>query len=813
MALFNEAFDKWVKEQIDARQKSLGFTLFGERDTNTDKRLQQQVTRTPFLRLASAVDVKDKGENSVYQKLIKAGFNENDLIGNTLARKCILQAGVIDSKSSYPSLDSLQKGLNNGNRFSGAYGWGIDVSGGNKENRGFVPMPGITRAKSTAHNNGALTATNINIRCYSKEQFALIDALYMRPGYTLLLEFGWSKYIDNDGNLKTIEEWATNPMSMLLNGQTDQFEINREIEKEREYYSGNYDAVYGKVNNFNWTFNPDGSYDIVIELTGMGDMIESLTINRGGTTSEEDLKENLENNNKPSVFRNRNKSILHKELYKIYSEIRTEIGKKQKRKRKIVENELFDYELKNFKSEQFTNLPYLAFLNSVLYSKFTTSNEGGTFNGEVYIKYGLLLAIIQSKIISASKNNKPTFVFDLDWIDEEILGKYENGELIGIKKLSQAEVAKTSLDKDENYILTIPGQLSTDPKVCLVPYSSFNVGKTPYPESGLNELLQQTNFNVDGNLYLGRLANVMVNMEHIVDLLETIPVDEENNIYLLDFLQNLNRNISSVLGGINKIDVKLNQDGSKIQFIENIPQNRQPKNNKYSKINVFGVQQKNLGGSFVRNIGLNATLGPKFANMAAIGSQVDGNQLGENAVSFSNYSLGLEDRVIGDKTIKKKKKNFGFIQDIADAYNADKDEISEKVKQLIPVYESIYVDGVYNINTIQNFTNNMTDVIKLALGKLSREGDEQEVNAPFFLPFNLSLDLDGISGMRLYEKFKITDHVLPPGYSEDEVNMQLMGISHTITPESWITKLESLSTKDFNTGERGIKTNTTPSIC
>ena len=52
----------------------------------------------------------------------------------------------------------------NGNSpFNGAYGWGgIDE-------RGYVPMPGITDVSVQYQNNGALSKATINIKCFSKK--------------------------------------------------------------------------------------------------------------------------------------------------------------------------------------------------------------------------------------------------------------------------------------------------------------------------------------------------------------------------------------------------------------------------------------------------------------------------------------------------------------------------------------------------------------------------------------------------------------------------------------------------------------------
>ena len=46
-----------------------------------------------------------------------------------------------------------------------------------------------------------------------------------------------------------------------------------------ENKSGNYGGLFGKITNFKWTFNPDGSYDITITVVSLGDVIESLKAN------------------------------------------------------------------------------------------------------------------------------------------------------------------------------------------------------------------------------------------------------------------------------------------------------------------------------------------------------------------------------------------------------------------------------------------------------------------------------------------------------------------------------------------------------
>ena len=73
-----------------------------------------------------------------------------------------------------------------------------------------------------------------------------------------------------------------------------------------------------------------------------------------------------------------------------------------------------------------------------------------------------------------------------------------------------------------------------------------------------------------------------------------------------------------------------------------------------------------------------------------------------------------------------------------------------------------------------------------------------------FLPFNLSLEMDGLSGMKNYERFAINESVLPYSYrSSDQtggvIDFLIKGISHTVSNNQWKTKIESLTVSSNRT--------------
>jgi len=58
-------------------------------------------------------------------------------------------------------------------------------------------MPGIESVDVKALERGSIRRATVTLKAYNKEQFDIIDILYLRLGYTLLLEWGDSHYIDN----------------------------------------------------------------------------------------------------------------------------------------------------------------------------------------------------------------------------------------------------------------------------------------------------------------------------------------------------------------------------------------------------------------------------------------------------------------------------------------------------------------------------------------------------------------------------------------------------------------------------------------
>ena len=294
--LTGEPFQAGVTKQIDTRQRRLGKLNRSPED------LVFYNSSTAFLRLASSINVAapidPSGAENPNLPIEKLPFLSpaSDYIGDSLARKCVLFGGTIDitpgrgldlNQAREASLNgatdpSLNFGINT-DPFSrplvGAYGWGgID--------QGYKPMPAIMSANISYYNRGAIAKATVKIQVNSIKQLEIIDVLYCRVGYTMLLEWGNNVYFNNNNELETFRDFSTAPLKGFFDGKATQNDIITYIKKERSDHSFNYDAMLGKVVNFKYDYKPEG-YEVELTLIGMGDVIENFKINKGtGKTTD-----------------------------------------------------------------------------------------------------------------------------------------------------------------------------------------------------------------------------------------------------------------------------------------------------------------------------------------------------------------------------------------------------------------------------------------------------------------------------------------------------------------------------------------------
>ena len=286
MGLFKETLHKYIRNQFETRQEVIS-THKNRSGLNGGAFHAFTVSKYCNLRMASCVDIVGSELLDMDLKLGNIQL-ERDYVGSGLAKNYILQGGTL----LYPKgakTPAMRRGFpGQGRPLGGAYGDPL-MRGDAKDGYGIVPMPGITKMNiRTKSAYGSLREAKVDFTCHNLRQLAVLELLYMKPGYPVLLEWGWDPYIKTKNNKITVEKqgelgWISDKPAFWGQklkggpvGSLSQGEIANLINDKRKESGGNYDAIVGLCKNFSYSARPDGGFNCTTELMSVGEVLTTL---------------------------------------------------------------------------------------------------------------------------------------------------------------------------------------------------------------------------------------------------------------------------------------------------------------------------------------------------------------------------------------------------------------------------------------------------------------------------------------------------------------------------------------------------------
>jgi hypothetical protein len=754
--IVGEGTPGYVINQVNVRQEIHGSL------NRTNEQLVYLNSKTAFVKLVSSVYVED----DVY----KLG-----LLGNDLAEQYVLFNGTTNESPRSGPLETYQregiardKSILNQN----AYGLGgLEM--------GIKPMMGIKSAIIKSENRGSLRTSTVSITANNKRQFDIIETLYLKLGYFMLLEWGWTNYYTSTGYV------TDNPNSLADPFLSRKFSYDTfltKIEEERSKSEGNYDALIGKVVNFNWTFTPEGTYEISIVLRSIGDVIESLKTNillpkdassTQSSTKPKTTPTSTENNEEPNIENTQLESIVsYKDKHSI--------GK-------------FFYNNTVALDKQQINKGYgSCFLKNKGVSFIKQQYKDGQNSGkngvtQYYIRFERFLRFIEETLVpTIDSNGKTKFInFDTD--------------------------IESNLIYLENQII------STDIRVCLFKVvTPVGVDKYYMLPDG-EEYIKPMGFN-----RYGKIMNIYFNMDWILTTMDRL-LDGEGNVSLYELLKALCNGYNESTGGFNKLHPTVDPDTNKIVFRDEIPlpdKNELITNKTTAFFNTFGYNGPEGPSNFIRNLSFNTTISPNLATMITVGSTRDGYTPGYDATGLRAINYGTYD------AIKPKLTNNSGQETAKDTAAKELKSLDAKYgSALIHFNKYLYQISSENKNTIPSFNiedvNNYKDTLKnlVEYNQLKSTKDSQIKNPQNskyrgspnigFIPFDLQLTIDGLSGVKIYNKIELDTSFLPSSYPES-LEFIIKGVDHTISENTWVTNLSTLAIPKAPYGSQAQPKRTSP---
>ena len=438
-------------------------------------------------------------------------------------------------------------------REDGAYGGDFDVMGnGQADPRytrqfGIRPMPGITGVNlHTIGAYGSIFETTIKFYAWDSKQLSDLEILFMRPGYNVLLEWGWSQYITNSGDTEVWPGLSLDPFQK----QTQQ-EIYNKLQAFREKYDYNYDGMLGYVKNFNWNLMSNGGYECSTTLISMGEVINSLKISTN----------NIENKNKNKINFNLDKEStpLYDDWEKILISLKaTAEGITSSGSIKTISDEENYFGKWNF-DEDYIQRP-----------EIKTQLEKNDFHS-ISAKLDEQPLI---KNIETGNDSKPEGDYYEYLSLDVVMAMMDSYFNFSIGKNSSEKIAKIIPPGIEDFCLAGRDSISVDPSVCIVgnryafaaelkakgllksklPGVSIPV-QTTEVKNGRN--VKSENFFYTGDFYnndrkVGLIGNIYVNISLLLDTYKQQKnTANDDGVNFTSYMKSILNKISNSLGGLN----------------------------------------------------------------------------------------------------------------------------------------------------------------------------------------------------------------------------------------------------------------------
>lgn len=622
---------------------------------------------------------------------------------------------------------------------------GIDFSGVSsntaynnyKDSTGFRPMPGITSFRIDSKNRfGTLREATVDFQVWSVEQLTEIEQLYLRPGFSVLLEWGHSLYLDNKGN---VEKTAPRTVGDYFTGNQSKKKVVDKIKELKKESNQNYDAVFGFIKNFLWSYRTDGGYDCKLTVISSGELVESVKVALNPNQSGDNTEDSNSVDKDPSKL----KTSLHNFLETIDS---TPIGGNlQDNFNPIITSEAFltiDQRLKNYAPIMYDR--YKKELGSEWYDEINILRVGITGSskdeeGQVtrqkdkirYIRIKDLLALINVAFLLEDQEGEKLFKF--------------------------------SLEEDKSVFLTFPDHIALDPKVAVLPKTSqFKNAKLKYEMSDRAK--------TSGERGDSSILNIYLSINYILSTLDSVLAGPSSTSTVLNFMEGLLNGLTTNLGEINEFGLHHEEE----EFMYYLVDRRLTPNEsdvKKSLLNVTGLK------STVTNISLSSKLSPSISSMIAISAQASNTDVGEDVENMFRWNEGLEDRIVEQRNVKT-----------GESLETKKKRILSNVVQLARAVGIFNKTKSYDKETFNGLRSVHRDVMQFLVRKYNNSNSK--AGAAGIIPFDLDITLDGIGGVKIGQAFILNEGILPEKYN-GVVGFIITGVSHVVQNNKWNTDLKA----------------------
>jgi len=258
-----EPIRKVIQDKLNSKRKILGrqdsSNVYSPSDKDSRKQYQQNIVKTPYIVMVSTQEIQT--QETYYDSETKKNIKTGDFVDKKYPKGFYML-----SNQEYSS--GLENAKNNPNINVGTNLYNARSLPG-KTKVPYRPAPGIKDLTSefTSTNNTQFNRkVTVNFTCYSLADLEILTERFMTFNRRVFVQWGWATEGQNVEPLIT-EDGEINFTGENGDKKSDITKLQEEVITKGK---GDFDAVIGFVNSFNWTLREDGGFDCTTELTAQG---------------------------------------------------------------------------------------------------------------------------------------------------------------------------------------------------------------------------------------------------------------------------------------------------------------------------------------------------------------------------------------------------------------------------------------------------------------------------------------------------------------------------------------------------------------
>ena len=626
-----------------------------------------------------------------------------------------------------------------------------DKAYNNYNSLGIRPMPGVTGFDVQSYNNyGTLRIANVKFVVHTLEDLDLVEQLFLRPGYSCIVEWGHTLYINNSETIVK-PRMGVNTLSngtLFATNKTVK-DVETDIETKRANSSFNYDAFFGYVTNFDYSFRPDGGFDCSVKIASKGQILDSLK--SGGSGDAASTK-----NNQEDAQEDKNadylKSVYHfwfTAIKSLYNEVNNNENDFVQKGADGIGNAVGKFQSDfDIKCDLVEGLSELEDNFHAIYTTVTEVRardfwfDSKTAVEKIYVPLRFLLSIFNTcgSLYSGKSATSQRFI-------EFSTGKSNKYNTFG--KMFSTKIGDVLIPTNATYDGT--------------KYSFHGNGSSVFD---VNKKLIEYSKGVYNNI-----LDIHLSIGLIEEKLEPFVKDVGSDINLVDFIKSILSHINNSLGKITDLDIYFNESINEYEIVDRYG----PKKSDITKINLTGLK------STVKDLSINSTISNEISSQIAIAAQGRSSTYPANVKSIRGWNQGYRDRFFLEKLTKGDQK---LTEDQTLSVNDYFSKNADIKKQIDTYWKHLNERAEINELTQNRVENELNKVLIQAYEEYLAD-NEKSSTIP--IPVQLNFTMKGFSGFKIGQSFKVQDSLLLPKYKT--YCYIVTSLEHKVEANEWVTSV------------------------